>query len=144
MHGREEVRQNQQSAALLARKTSHHCLDLASVGARRGPRRQREGRGSVLDGAHHQTGKRRGCRIVQDRRALDRRRDLRQHPQPFARHRRVKIGEAGDVAAGVRETLDKTSADRVGKTVNTIGIVLVCRLAAATDYFESGRPSTFA
>ena len=42
------------------------------------------------------------------------RRNLRQHLQPFAGHRPVIIGEARDVAAGVRETGDKTLVDRVG------------------------------
>lgn len=53
--------------------------------------------------------------IVEDRHARDRRRDLRQHPQPFAGYRRVEIAEAGDGAAGVRETCDEASTDRVGE-----------------------------
>ena len=40
--------------------------------------------------------------------------DLGQHPQPFAGHRRVVICEAGDIAAGARQTLDEALANRVG------------------------------
>ena len=55
-----------------------------------------------------------GRGIEKDRHARDRRDDLGQHPQPFAGHRRVVICEAGDIAAGARQTLDEALANRVG------------------------------
>jgi hypothetical protein len=39
---------------------------------------------------------------------------LRQHPEPLAGHRRVEIGEAGDVSAGMGQALDEPLPDRVG------------------------------
>lgn len=113
MHKGEDFRQNQ----LPAREPRHHRLDPGIVLSRRSPHRHREGWGGVLDGAQHQTGLRRGRGIVEDRhaRARDRRRDLRQHPRPFAGYRRVEIAEAGDGAAGVRQTCDEASTDRVGE-----------------------------
>ena len=114
MRSGEGVRQNQQPAALFAREPRHHRLDLGIVVNRRGPHRHGEGRGRFLDGAQHQTGIGRGRGIVEDRHARDGRGDLRQHPQPFAGHRRVVIAEAGDVAAGARQARDEALADRIG------------------------------
>jgi len=91
----------------------HRRLDRGLVANRSGPRRHCEYRSSVLDSAH-KTGKGRCLGIEQDRYALDPGSDLRQHLQPFAGHRRVVIGEAGDRAAGVGQALDEALADRVG------------------------------
>jgi len=52
--------------------------------------------------------------IAKHRRTLDTGCDLLEQLQPSAAHAVFEVGEAGGVAAGVRQSLDKTATDRIG------------------------------
>src|SRR5215204_2206561 len=74
-----------------------------------------ESRRGGLDRAQEErTSSDRDLRIVQHPNAPDAGRDLLQKLEPFAAHRRLDIGEAGDAAAGPRQARREFLADRIG------------------------------
>ncbi len=56
----------------------------------------------------------RGVRVEHDRHPRDCGRDLLEQLHQFGAHRRLQIGEAGDVAAGFGKAVDEAAADRIG------------------------------
>ena len=107
------VRQNDQTAARLARLGGDGFFNRRVVVHRSKRHCHPEGRGGGLDRAVEQWGVRRGVRVEDDGDPRDTWRDLLEQLEPFSHHRRVNGAEPGDVAAGPREALNKAQPDGI-------------------------------
>src|SRR5215475_12140903 len=72
-------------------------------------------RATEKDGAATSTGRRNRSanRVKHKRHARDARRGLLERLQPFGSDRELEAGEAGDIAAGIRQVRYETLADRI-------------------------------
>src|SRR5215831_16762780 len=110
MRNGKRVRQAYQAAARLARLGGDSCFDLRIVVHRCERHRHTKGRGVGLDLMVEQWGEERGVWVEDDGDAGEAGRYLLQQLQPLSHQRRVIGAESRNVAAGPRETLNKTLA----------------------------------
>ena len=92
----------------------HDKFELGHVAHRGCDRLHYEGRSGSLEVVEVIFGKRRGCRVEQEGDPGDARRNVLKQLQPLAANRRLRNGEAGDVASRPRQARDKAAADWIG------------------------------
>ena len=111
-----KVRQHYQTAHSLRRASASNTRSRSSVArtaAAIGVTAKRRRRG--LDRPHEQVGDTARCAGFEDERdPRDVRRGLLEHLQPFRSDRELEAGEAGEIAARMRQVRHEALADRVG------------------------------
>ena len=109
-----KVRQHYQTPIRFARERIEHAIEVVGSAHSGRDRRHREGGRRGLDRPQEQVGERRAVRVEDERDPRDVRRGLLERLQPFGSDRELEAGEAGEIAARMRQVRHEALADRVG------------------------------
>ena len=114
MIDRADVRQHQQAAVRRLREFRDHPLEAGRLARRHHRGRQLERRRGGRDRPDELVGKRRGIGIEHDRHPFKPRHNILERLDPFAADREFEIGDAGQIAAGLRQIGGEALTDRIG------------------------------